>query len=110
MKMGYEGKGLEKHAQGIIEPIVVEERPKYLGLGYGKHDGESSKPMRHMKVFQEGISFHVHYLKLVKIFFMRNAKVLHPLCKKMLISMQLMEMENKRMLKALKSLKPLLVF
>ena len=43
MNMGYEGKGLGKHAQGIVEPIVVEERPRYLGLGYGKHDGECSK-------------------------------------------------------------------
>ena len=43
MKMGYEVKGLGKHAQGIFEPIVVEERTTYLGLGYGKHDGESSK-------------------------------------------------------------------
>ena len=41
--MGYEGKGLGKRAQGMVEPIVVEERPKYLGLGYGKHDGECSK-------------------------------------------------------------------
>ena len=32
-----------KHAQGIVEPIMVEERPKYLGLGYGKSYGESSK-------------------------------------------------------------------
>ena len=34
-KMGYEGKGLGKHAQGIDEPIIVEDRHKYLGLGYG---------------------------------------------------------------------------
>ena len=40
MKMCYEGKGLGKHGQGIVEPIVVEERPRYLGLGYGQHHGE----------------------------------------------------------------------
>ena len=42
-KMGYEGKGLGKHARGIVEPIIVEEKPKYLGLGYGQSYGESSK-------------------------------------------------------------------
>jgi len=68
------------------------------------------KPRRHMKVFQEGISLHVHYLKLVKFVFMRNEKVIYPLCKKMLINMQPVEMEKKRMLKALRSLKPLLIF
>lgn len=41
---------------------------------------------------------------------MRNAKVLYPLCKNMLISMQLVEMENKIMLKSLRTLKLLLVF
>jgi tuftelin-interacting protein 11 len=34
LKMVYEGRGLGKHAQGIVEPIVVEERPNYRGLGY----------------------------------------------------------------------------
>jgi len=43
MKMGFEGKGLGKHAQGIVEPIIVEEMPRYLGIGYGKHDRECSK-------------------------------------------------------------------
>jgi hypothetical protein len=44
-KMGYEeGKGLGCKGQGIVNPIEVVERPRYLGLGYGEVDlGVSSK-------------------------------------------------------------------
>jgi hypothetical protein len=37
-KMGYEGKGLGIEGQGIVNPIVVVERPHYLGLGYGEEE------------------------------------------------------------------------
>jgi hypothetical protein len=43
LKMGYEGKGLGKHAQGIVEPIVVEEIPRFCGLGYERKYGAYSK-------------------------------------------------------------------
>jgi hypothetical protein len=44
-KMGYEqGKGLRCKGQDILNPIEVEEMPRYLGLGYGKVElGASSK-------------------------------------------------------------------
>ena len=33
-RMGYEGKGLGIHGQGIINPVKVEELPYWKGLGY----------------------------------------------------------------------------
>ena len=44
LKMGFEGKGLGKHSQGMIDPILVEERPKRFGLGYVQSNGENPKP------------------------------------------------------------------
>jgi hypothetical protein len=45
-KMGYEGKGLGNKGQGIVNPIEVVERPRYLGLGYGEEEiGECSKTL-----------------------------------------------------------------
>jgi hypothetical protein len=43
LKMGYEGRGLGKHEKGIVETIIVEERPKYCGLGYEQKDGANFK-------------------------------------------------------------------
>ena len=45
-RMGYqEGKGLGKHAQGMVKPISVVEWPKNVGLGYVQFNGEDSKSL-----------------------------------------------------------------
>lgn len=42
--MGYEGGGLGINGQGITNPIIVKERPRYQGLGYRHREfGECSK-------------------------------------------------------------------
>ena len=50
-KMGCEGGGININFQGIINPIMVEERLEYMGLGYGRKEfGECSK---HIEAHQE---------------------------------------------------------
>ena len=44
--MGYEGKGLWKHAQGMIDPILVEEHPNNFGLGYVQSNGKNSTSIK----------------------------------------------------------------
>ena len=48
--MGYEGKGLGKYAQGMVEPIMVEKRPKKFGLGYVQPYGQNSKAMKAFEI------------------------------------------------------------
>ena len=45
-KMSCEGKVLGKHAQGMIDPILVEERPKKFDLGHFQSNGEKFKAMK----------------------------------------------------------------
>ena len=45
-KMGYEGKALGKHVEGMINPILVEEQLKKFGLGYVQFNCEDSKAMK----------------------------------------------------------------
>ena len=45
-RMGFKGKGLGKHEQGIRSPIKPTIRPKYEGLGYATENGKMNKGSR----------------------------------------------------------------
>ena len=68
-KMGYEGKGLGKHAQGMIDPILVKERPKTYRLGYVQSNGENSQAMKACEATSKRTLFQVLNHKHVKLVF-----------------------------------------
>ena len=53
IKMGYEGKGLGNNAPRKVEPVLVKERRKNLGLGYVQFNGEDSKAMKACKAISK---------------------------------------------------------
>lgn len=54
-KIGYQGKGLDIHCEGIVSPIKVEELPHYIGLGYViKEVGEWSRTTSEKPTTEDG--------------------------------------------------------
>jgi hypothetical protein len=41
-KMGYDGQGIGKEGQGILIPIVSQQRPKHEGLGFSGQEANTS--------------------------------------------------------------------
>jgi hypothetical protein len=41
-KMGYDGQGIGKEGQGILIPIVAQQRPKHEGLGFSGQEANTS--------------------------------------------------------------------
>ena len=66
-------KGLGNHAQGMIDPILVEERPKKFGLGYVQFYGENSTTMKALEIVQIRNLLQVQTHKNFKFVFKLNA-------------------------------------
>ena len=79
IKMAYEGKGLGKHAQGMVDPISVEERPKNLGLGYVQFNGKDSKAMNACEAISKRTFIPSSKIKICQICFKYYCHFFKPL-------------------------------
>jgi hypothetical protein len=73
--MGYEGRGLGKHAQGIVELLLLRRGPSIGVLDMNRKMEHIPKLRRQGKQFQEQLLLQVQSLKHAKCVFKMNANV-----------------------------------